>query len=612
MASQPAPFRVSITDGLTASYEEIYKAQPQVRTVVSFIARNVADLGLHTYRRVSDTDRERVTDHPLPALLAQPVPGVRTAYRWMEQLVSDVCIYDLHYAVKVRAQGRVVALLRVSPSWVTPKGGSWFAPAAYEVKGSRGKLTVRREDMLVVHGYNPTDDNAGMPPIEALRQQLMEEYAAAKYRKGLWDSGARISGVIKRPVGAPWGDGPRSRFLAEWRQLYSGVEGGMTGGTPLLEDGMEFQALSFSAKDAQYIDSRKLTREEAAAAYHVPPPMVGILDHATFSNITEQHKHLYQDTLGPWLTMIQQELQMQLVPEFGDSDGLYLEFNLSQKLRGSLEEQGQQLQTAVGGPWLTRNEARARQNLPALDGGDELITPLNVTTGGQASPSDSAPPPKSVRMKARPVGQDLSAEAALRRFFERQAAAVLSALGAGQSLAQAWDAQRWDVELAADLLGVNVAVAQAAADEVLAAVAGATYDAGRTEAWLAANAAGVAAGINAGTLAEIAGAGGAVLDAARAAFERARGERAVSLAAEQVTSISGFATQEVAQQSGRKATKTWLAGSGARSSHSKMAGQTVPVGQMFSNGARWPGDSLLPVQERANCRCAMSITFEEG
>jgi hypothetical protein len=41
----------------------------------------------------------------------------------------------------------------------------------------------------------------------------------------------------------------------------------------------------------------------------------------------------------------------------------------------------------VGAPWLTRNEARARQNLPHIDGADELIVPLNVIEGGQSSPA---------------------------------------------------------------------------------------------------------------------------------------------------------------------------------------------------------------------------------
>ena len=50
------------------------------------------------------------------------------------------------------------------------------------------------------------------------------------------------------------------------------------------------------------------------------------------------------------------------------------------------------LQQSVGGPYLTRNEARARLNMTAIDGGDELIVPLNVTANGDQNPIPAAPP----------------------------------------------------------------------------------------------------------------------------------------------------------------------------------------------------------------------------
>ena len=53
----------------------------------------------------------------------------------------------------------------------------------------------------------------------------------------------------------------------------------------------------------RHLQTRKLTREEVAAAYWIPPPMVGILDYANFSNVTEFHKMLYADALGPWFTL---------------------------------------------------------------------------------------------------------------------------------------------------------------------------------------------------------------------------------------------------------------------------------------------------------------------
>lgn len=137
---------------------------------------------------------------------------------------------------------------------------------------------------------------------------------------------------------------------------------------------------------------RKLSREEVAAAYYIPPPMIGILDHATFSNITEQHKMLYQDTLGPWLAMFAEEFALQLIPDLTTgSDRVYVEFNLREKLTGAFEQRAASIQTAVGGPWMTINEARALDNRPPVDGGDELIRPLNVTQNGDSDPVPADP-----------------------------------------------------------------------------------------------------------------------------------------------------------------------------------------------------------------------------
>lgn len=389
---QPASMSMHWTGGYTLAYETIWRTQPHVRTCVSFLARNIAQLGLHTFRRISDVDRERLTGHPLVQLLDRPMP--RTGrYQLIDATVNDLGIYDNAYWLKLRQTRQSTSprgLLRVPPKMVEPLGDSWVEPEGYRIRGNRGYRDVPADQVVHFHGYHPTSLTAGVSPIEAIRQILAEHFSAERYRDQLWRNGARMSGYIKRPQGAQWSSGAKDRFKASWQAQYAG-EGPQAGGTPILEDGMEFMQASFSPEQAQYVETRKLTREEVAAAYHIPLPMVGILDHATFSNITEQHKQLYQDTLGPWLAQIAEAISVQLLPDFDDLDGVYVEFNMAEKLRGSFEEQAKALQTLIGAPVMTRNEGRARLNLPQVDGGDELITPLNVVEGGQASATDSAP-----------------------------------------------------------------------------------------------------------------------------------------------------------------------------------------------------------------------------
>jgi hypothetical protein len=369
--------------------------------------------------------------------------------------------------------------------------------------------------------------------------------------------------------------------------------------------------------------------------------MVGILDNATFSNIVEQHKNLYQDSLGPWLAMIEQDLMLQLMPDFGDTKGMYLEFNIEEKLQGSFEQQVISLQSAVGRPWMTANEARARMNLSSLPEGDNLVTPLNVLTGGQASPRDSAPPaaeeppatapaeaPKAiahVHTKARGEFDPTLPEAraqherkwreVLTAYFERQERVIASRVpkGGAPTIDQVWiDAERWDKELAQDLYQLNVATATywarwMAEQLEIEIIDEQMYD------WLSGHARRTAANINATTREQVTAAlstgdyGGAVRDV----FSGARTGRVPGIALTEVTTSASFGSTEAAKKS-PYTTKTWQTNSGSpRASHAALDGQTVAINERFSNGLMWPGDPTGgDVDERAGCQC--SVGFGRG
>ena len=386
-SSYTSPQRIFLSSSFTADYFQIWKTQASVRTVVTFLARNIAHLGLPLYQRKGDADRERLHDHPLAVMLRRPNPWT-TRYRMINALVHDFAIYDVAFWSKIQVDGQTRGLVRIPPQMVRPGGDNWLTPEYFEVSGGRGKKEIPADQMVFFRGYGG-DEDFGVSPLESLRQTLREEWTGSQMREQIMRNGARASGYIQRPnakEAGQWSKEAKDRFRREWQSQYSG-EGPEAGGTPILEDGMEFKPVSQNAKELQYVEGRKLTREEVAAAYFIPPPMVGILDHASFSNITEQHKMLYQDTLGPWLAMIQEEIGLQLIPDFeANPDDFYAEFNLREKLSGSFEERADAISKAVGGPTMTVNEARALDNRPPVEGGDELIRPLNVTQNGDQEP----------------------------------------------------------------------------------------------------------------------------------------------------------------------------------------------------------------------------------
>lgn len=363
------------------SYASLYRTQPEVRTCVEFIARNCAHLGLHAFRRVSDTDRERLANGAVESTLKRPNPST-TRYRLFESLWSDLGIYFNAFLVKVRLQPGL-GLVRLPPDEVCVEGGLF--PIGYQWRPQGGRpVDFAPEDIIHIAGYDPLNPILGLSPLETLRRVLAEEVAARDYRQGYYNNAARISAVIERPKDAPrWTPDQRTKFRSEWQELFVG--GLAAGRAPVLEDGMTVKPMSFSPEQGQEFEHRKLRREEVAAAYHIPQPLVGILDHATFSNIKEQHKHLYSECLGPWLGCVREEFERQLLPEFHDPDEeVYLEFNLFEKLKGSFEEQAASLRQAIGRPYMTPNEGRARLNLPRSTNPDDdaIASPTYVSDPG--------------------------------------------------------------------------------------------------------------------------------------------------------------------------------------------------------------------------------------
>lgn len=618
---------------------QLYAEQPHLRTVVDFIAQNVAQLTPKCYTQASDGDRERDVSGALPTLLRDPNPDM-TTYELIYSLVSDWCLYGrVLWLVGQSADTASGWEIRpVPPPWIDQwAGGNGFSYGEVTFRDSEnggGTVRVPLSECVVFTAYNPDSPAKSLSPVESLRQTLAEQVEAAAYRRAVWDNATRISGYITRPQGVEWSEGAASRFKADMRENWA-RDGAKAGGTPVLEDGMEYRPVTFNAHEGEWASGVKLSREDCAAAYHINPAMIWNADGQTYASAKDNARALYADTLMPLLTMIQQRLTKQLAPMVGAPEGEFVEFDIRAKMQGAFEEQAASIQTAVGGPWMTREEARRMMNMPKEPDG-ELIVPLNVLVGGLASPTDTAPKAleyvgeparaKSTPLlyKARPTEDERSTvEGALRSFFRRQRKSVLSSIGAAKSKAAGdpewWNGERWNEELSQDLLQALAANATAAALRTLAGLGidADGYDEGRTRNYLAAWARSRAAGINSTTLkALLAALSGELGEDAEGStpegvFDIAEDSRAASIGLTVSTAVASWGSLEACRQCAPSGVmKRWDAHPSRhpRSSHQRMDGQTVPMDSKFSNGADYPGDSLnLPVEQVANCHCDMTV-----
>jgi len=556
--------------GMTAS--QMYKTQPHLRTVVAFLGRNIAHLGLHAYRKIDATDRERDTISSVGSWLSgRRANPTMTLYDLIYATIVDLALYDRAYMLPYEgANGWEV--YRVPPVWVTPSRKDALGISEYNIGwGDSNSTVVDRSRIVAVEGYSPSSVTGVSPALDALRDVLAEQIQAMKYRRQLWARGGRVSAVLERPVGAPrWSDSARENFREDWYAKYTG-SGSHAGGTPILEDGMTLNRVDYSATDQQYIEGVQLSFTTVASVFHVNPTMVGVLDNANYSNVREFRKMLYGDTLGPLIAQLESALNAWLLPIMGGEEGTYVEFNVAEKLQGDFEAQSQFFQSAVGRPYMSANEARARLNLRAVDGGDDLVTPLNVLVGGQANPQDSVPSDSGVRSKSGGGIPDWVAGVA------REYRGVLSGGTKGQGRAKR-------------LKAISLGATARAGRGVVREHGRGDYDPDRTEDYLEARAEGV-----------------------EKAWEDAPDhgdEAALEFGLGLALWDYSWGRLEAGRQNGA-ATKTWVTtSSNPREEHAAINGETVGLDDEFSNGLRWPGDSSSgDPAEVANCRCEVVVNW---
>jgi HK97 family phage portal protein len=367
-----------------SSYSAIYRAQHWVRTCVDKRAVLLARLPLKVYRH-DDLNRPEEPG-PYADLLARP--NVRQSpYSFWREMLSTYDIFGDAFALKIRdGGGRPVQLAPLHPTSMHEQEEK-TGRTLWDFQNARVRISdIPDEDLFHLHTFNPDSRTRGLSKLESLRATLENEDAALRAQSSFWRRGARPGVALTHP--GKLSQPAAERLKLRWDQIAAGADN--TGTTVVLEEGMKPELMQISAVEAAYIDGRKLNREEVVAGFDMPPPAVHILDHATYSNITEQMRSVYRDTMAPITELLEAELETQLrgsvrpgrsEPDFGAD--VYAEFLLDGVLRGDFEQRADAYQKAINSGWTTPAEVRKLENLPFIEGSDRLyinstMVPLEV------------------------------------------------------------------------------------------------------------------------------------------------------------------------------------------------------------------------------------------
>jgi len=161
----------------------------------------------------------------------------------------------------------------------------------------------------------------------------------------------------------------------------------------ILEDGLSIEKLGIPNDDAQFLETRKFQVAEIARIFRVPPHMIGDVTGSTSwgTGIDSQEQGYVNHTLRPWAKRIEEHLNTRLLLK-QDQGTFYYEHLMEGLLKGDIQTRFQAYIGAINTGFISRNEARERENLNPRNGLDDMLQPLNMTTvkGGDAAQDGSA------------------------------------------------------------------------------------------------------------------------------------------------------------------------------------------------------------------------------
>lgn len=341
---------------------------------IRLISETVATLPISIYRRTENGGRESATDHPLYEILHNSPNADQTAVEFWEGEIAKLCIVG--NAISFREEGTNGRLISLEPLTDV----NWYLTPDNDLRyrfNDRGRMEdVPESKVFHVKGFGNRRYH-GLSPIHYARQTLGAAMAADETAARYLGNGLHVSGFIETPGILDDKNGQRK----QWEEAIAKFTGSQNAGKLFtLEGGFKFVPLTMPGKDAELLSSRKFNVEEVCRWYHVPPIMVG---HAAegqtmWGSGVEQIMIAWLQTgLRAYLKRIEAAVHKRLISA-GDRRLFYAEYNIDGLLRADSAARAALYSSFAQNGVMTRDEIRAKENLPPMAGGDQLTVQSNL------------------------------------------------------------------------------------------------------------------------------------------------------------------------------------------------------------------------------------------
>ncbi len=340
------------------------------------ISDAVASLPVGVFRRKDDGGRILEASAPLYRLFKlRPNLGQHT-FTLLKQLMMHLLLRGNAFLFKEWDGAGLSGLYALNPERMEifkVEGKNEYA-YRYTLDGQVFKLT--RDSVLHIPAM-VWDGVWGLSPIEYANKAARLGNSMDDYAGHVFDGGIHSKLKVTVPMSEKnFGEDDAKKLKERLVRANGGIE--HAGDPFILTSGMTAEALNLPDNNgSQLVENRTYSSREVAKIFRVPLSMLGESD-AKYNNNEQQARNFLQNTLNPWLRLLEQHFS-DLLPVYDRAD-CYVEFDRNAMLQADSSIRMDNYVKQLSNGMLTMNDVNRMENRPLIDPaiGDVRFMPVNL------------------------------------------------------------------------------------------------------------------------------------------------------------------------------------------------------------------------------------------
>jgi len=359
-----------------------------VYACVTILSQTIASLPMTVNRKLPGGGNEPVTDHSLYSILHDNFNREQSSYEAREMGIGHLKLRGNWYnRIERKGNADIIAIYPLNPAYMTVKrinGQVWYdyQPGIEEDPlGNRGGVYMS-DDIWHVKGFS-NDGLTGLSTISYARESMGTAKALGDFQAEFFGRRAIPGNILEHPGALT------TQAKSNLKESLHEYAASRRHETLILEEGMKWQSVGVSNKDAQFIELSGASVRDIARWFGVPLVLLQEPEKvATYASVEQFMLSFAKLTIWLITRRIEQSANRRLLTQDERDSGLFTKLNLKGMLEGDFKTRMEGFRIGREGGWLCADDIRELEDMPPLpnDKGKIFIQPLNFIEAGEERP----------------------------------------------------------------------------------------------------------------------------------------------------------------------------------------------------------------------------------